>query len=313
MAGIISPVDVNALFTSAQMKALLVYNQYTPDFADLAQAIPSTAQREAYVVTATAGALERLSEAKKHMGDQIAKTLYVENAEPWAKFMEVSEQQIQLQTAINWLDQQATALGTEAAGLVDDLVTAGLQAGSSTAWIDGVNFFSATHPINPWGAVVGNWSNLRTGFGLTPTNFETVWADISGRLGWNNRPLKIRGQMQLWLPTARVSAGKRIVEQAMSSDPGVTTAGGNNNINFGRAVIKHCPSLDDEPTVWYAALVGQSQKPVGLQEWRGLRFENEFDSAQSKGRFEDEKYRSKVSRGLEFVPLNAHLIIRCET
>ena len=135
MAGVISQANVNALFTGAKMKFLEVYGKYVSDFTGVYQDIPSGLSREGYIVAASAGGMERLSEAKKHMGDSFARVLYVENGEPWAKFMEVTEQQIELQQALNWLNQQAMHLANEAAALSDDLIVAGLQG--TTAWVDG--------------------------------------------------------------------------------------------------------------------------------------------------------------------------------
>lgn len=310
MANIMSQADVQAMFTGAKLEMQKVYDDYIPDFTGCYELIPSGEAREGYVVTASAGGLERLSAAKTHMGDTHSKTLYVENGEPWAKFLEVSESDVENKVALNLLSQQARSLGIEAKALDDDLIVTLLQGGSSVAWVDGANFFSATHPINPWGAIAGTWANLRTTFGLTAANFETAWEDMMARVGWNGRPLKLRGEMQLWVPSALYSNAQRICEQQLSSDAGVTTAGGNSNINYKKAVVKHMPSLNSEPTVWYMAMVSPVAKPIGIQERRALRFE---DNAGTDSRMIDEIYRSKVSRRAEYVPLNAHLIIRCET
>lgn len=308
MAGVMAPADVQALFTGAKLEMQKVYDEYIPDFTGCYEEIPSAAAREGYVITASAGALERLSAAKQHMGSSFTKTLYVENGEPWAKFLEVTESQIEDRTALNLLSQQSRALGIEAKALDDDLIVSALQSGTTIDWVDGKKFFATDHPVNPWGAYSGSWSNLFTGTGLTPTNFETVWKEIMGRVGWNNRPLKLRGELQLWLPTQQYIKGQRITEQGLSSDPGVTTAGGNTNVNFGKAKARHMPSLNGEPTVWYLALVAPTAKPLGIQNKRALRFE---DNAGTDSRLEDEIYRQKVSRRAEYVPLNAHLIIRC--
>lgn len=303
-----SQADLNALFTGAKLEMQKVYDDYTPDFLGCYEEIPSSAAREGYVVTASAGPLERLGAAKQHMGSSFTKTLYVENGEPWAKFIAVTESQIEDRTALNLLSQQARALGIEAKALDDDLIVSLLQNGTAIDWVDGQQFFDAAHPINPWGAFPGTWSNLLTGTALTPTNFEAVRKNLLARKGWNNRPMKLRGELQLWLPTDLESTGMRITEQVLSSDPGVTTAGGNTNINYKKAVVKHMPSLNDEPTVWYMALVTPTSKPIGIQNKRALRFE---DNSGTDSRLEDEIYRQKVSRRAEYVPLNAHMIIRC--
>ena len=308
MAGVMSSSDINALFTGARLEMQKVYDDYIPDFAGCYEEIPSAAAREGYVITAAAGALERLSAAKQHMGSSFTKTLYVENGEPWAKFLEVTESQIEDRTALNYLSQQARDLGVQAKALDDDLIVSLLQNGTTIDWVDGKKFFATDHPVNPWGAVSGTWANLFTGTDLTPTNFEAKRSLLLSRKGWNGRTMKLRGEVQLWLPTDMETKGLRITEQEYSSDPGVTTAGGNTNINYKKAVVKHMPSLNDEPTVWYMALVTPVAKPIGIQNKRALRFESN-DGTDS--RMTDEIYRQKVSRRAEYVPLNAHLIIRC--
>lgn len=308
MSNVMSQADINALFTGAKIEMQKVYDEYVPDFAGTFEVIPSSAAREGYVVTAAAGSMERLSEAVKHMGSTFSRTLYVENGEPWAKFLEVTETQVENKTALNLLSQQSRSLGIEAKALDDDLIVSLLQGGTAIDWVDGEQFFDASHPINPWGAIAGTWSNLLTGTALTAANFGVARRGILGRKGWNGRPLKLRGELQLWVPTDLLETAERICEQALSSDPGVTTAGGNTNTNYKKAVVKHMPSLDSEGTVWYLALVSAAGKPIGIQEARPLRFE---DNAGMDSRMLDEIYRQKVSRRAEYVPLNAHLITRC--
>jgi phage major head subunit gpT-like protein len=303
-----SQADINALFTGAKIEMIKTYDEYVPDFTGCYQEIPSQAAREGYVVTAASGSMERLSEAKQHMGKNFTKTLYVENGEPWAKFLEVSESDIEDKTALNLLSQQAVDLGIQAKALDDDLLVSLLQNGTSIDWVDGQQFFDASHPVNPWGAFPGTWSNLLTGTALTASNFEAARKNLLARKGWNGRAMKLRGELQLWVPTDLEPTAMRIVGQEFSSDPGVTTAGGNTNINFNKAVVKHMPCLNDEPTVWYLALVTPAAKPIGLQVKRALRFE---DNAGMDSRMVDEIYRQKVSRRVEYVPLNAHLITRC--
>lgn len=299
-------VTVNALFTNARDVLLNRYNEYVPQFEGMYSLEPSTGVRNAYPVIAASAAMSRLSGAPEYK-DLFLKALFVENGDPWAEFMSIKRKDVELQASMSYLTTIAKTYGVAAKALVDDLIVTGLQTGATTAWIDGKNFFATDHPNSPNGLVAGTWSNLHTGTALTPANFEAVLENLMGRLGWNGRPMNFRGQIELVVPWALRSEGKRILEQEHSSDPGVTTAGGNTNINFGAAKLRICQALVSEATTWYLVASGEDVKPIVIQEWRPTEVAWQMNP-DSDAVFEQEEFRAKVSRGLEYCLLDPHYI-----
>lgn len=299
---------VNALFTNTRTVLMDRYAEYVPQFEGLYSLEPSTGMRNAYPVIAASAAMSRLSGSPEYK-DLFLKALFVDNGDPWAEFIAIKRKDVELQASMAYLTTIAKTYGVAAKGLVDDLIVTALAAGPTTAWIDGVNFFAANHPNSPNGLVAGTWSNLHTGTALTAANFETVLENLMGRLGWNGRAMNFRGQIELIVPWALRSEAKRIVEQEYASDPGVTTAGGNTNVNYGAAKVRVCQALVGEPTVWYLAATGEDIKPIVIQEWRPVEMVWQMNP-DSDAVFEQEEYRAKVSRGVEYALLDPHYISR---
>ena len=299
---------VNALFTDTRTILMNRYAEYVPQFEGMYSFEPSKGVRNAYPVIAASSAMARLSGSPEYK-DIFLKAVFVDNGDPFAEFIAIKRKDVEQQASMSYLQTIAKTLGVAAKGMIDDLIVTGLQAGATTAWIDGVNFFSTSHPNSPNGLVAGTWSNLHTGTALTPANFETVLENLMGRLGWNGRAMNFRGQIELVVPWGLRSEAKRIVEQEYSSDPGVTTAGGNTNVNYGAAKVRVCQALVAEPTVWYLVASGEDIKPIVIQEWRPVEMAWQMDPS-SDAVFEQEEYRAKVSRGDFHAMLDPHYISR---
>lgn len=307
----VSQAVVNQLFTDAKMTLFQTAQDYKPQFAGLYTLEQSNGEQSAYPIMAAEAAMERLTGSPNY-ADAFVKNLVIVNREPYVKFMSIKRSQIERQASMSYLDRIAQTHGKAAKKLEDDIILNILQTGASTVWgPDGKYFFATDHPVSPNGVVAGTWRNLYTGTGLTPSNYETVLANLQSRLGWDGASMSFTGQIELLVSPAKRAQAKRIVESEFTSDPGVTTAGGNSNVNQGSAVVRVCPALANEPNVWYLVASGEIVKPFILQEWRGLEMvwqtSNDSDAA-----FEQEEYRAKVSRGLEGGGLDPHYIIRCE-
>lgn len=301
---------INQLFTDTKRTLLDRYGEYMPQFEGLYNIEQSSGAQSAYPVLAALSALRRLSGSPEYR-DLFLKSITVVNGDPWADFITIKRKDVEQQASMGYLSVIAKTMGSAAKALVDDLVVAGLQSGTSTIWgPDGKAFFATDHPNSPNGLVSGTWSNLHTGTALTAANFETVLANLMGRLGWDGRPMNFRGQVELVVPWALRATAKRILEQEFSSDPGVTTAGGNTNVNFGAAKLRVCQALVGEPTVWYLVASGEDVKPIVIQEWRPLEMVWQTNP-DSDAVFEQEEYRAKVSRGVEYALLDPHYISRC--
>ena len=301
---------VNQLFTDAKMTLLNAAKDYQPQFQGLYTLERSQGEQSVYPVIAAVAAMQRLGGSPEYR-DMFLKSLTIPNGKPYVDFMSIQRERIEKQASMSYLDQIAVTLGIAAKALEDDKILELLQNGATTVWgPDGKNFFATDHPISPNGLASGTWQNLYTGTALTAANFETVLQDQMARVGWHNRALNFRGGFELIVPPQLRAKAKRIVEAEYSSDPGVTTAGGNTNVNKDAAKVRVCQALSNEPTVWYIAATGETVKPFVVQEWAGLEMTWQT-SPDNDAAFEQEEYRAKVRRGVEGGHLDPHYITRC--
>lgn len=306
----VSQAIVNQLFTDAKMTLLNAAKEYTPQFSGLYSVEKSQGEQSVYPVLAVSAAMNRLSGSPAYH-DLFLKALTITNGKPWVDFISIQRERIEKQASMSYLDQVAATHGVAAKALEDDLILTLLQNGTATTWgPDGKAFFATDHPNSPNGVVSGTWSNLHTGTALTAANFETVLQNLMARVGWNGRAMNFRGGFELIVPPQLRSTAKRICEQELSSDPSVTTAGGNTNINKDAAKVRVCQLLSGEPTVWYLAAVGEIVKPFVVQEWAPLEMTWQT-SPDNDAVFEQEEYRAKVRRGVEGGHLDPHYISRC--
>jgi phage major head subunit gpT-like protein len=301
---------VNQLFTDAKMTLLNAAKDYQPQFQGLYTLERSQGEQSVYPVIAAVAAMQRLGGSPEYR-DMFLKSLVIPNGKPYVDFMSIQREKIEKQASMSYLDQIAQTLGIAARALEDDKILELLQNGATTVWgPDGKNFFATDHPISPNGLASGTWQNLYTGTALTAANFETVLQDQMARVGWTNRSMNFRGGFELIVPPQLRAKAKRIVEAEYSSDPGVTTAGGNTNVNKDAARVRVCQALSNEPTVWYIAATGETVKPFVVQEWAGLEMTWQT-SPDNNAAFEQEEYRAKVRRGVEGGHLDPHYITRC--
>jgi len=100
--------------------------------------------------------------------------------------------------ALDYAASWSRQIGGHSAYWPQDLLFQLIAAGKTTKGYDGVNFFSATHPINPYDAGAGNYSNLITAKPIDETNaaalntaiqnFAAVCATIRGLKQPNGKP-----------------------------------------------------------------------------------------------------------------------------
>lgn len=310
MAVQVTQAIVNQLFTDAKRTLFNISADYKPQFTGLYTLEQSQGEQSVYPVIAAAAAMQRLGGTPEYR-DVFLKALTITNGKPYVDFMAIQRERIEKQASMSYLDQMAKSMGIAAKALEDDKILELLQNGASTVWgPDGKNFFATDHPKSPNGLASGTWSNLYTSTALTATNYETVLQDMMARVGWDNRAMNFMGGFELIVPPQLRATAKRIVEAEYSSDPGITTAGGNTNVNRDSAKVRVCQALTNEPTVWYLAATGEVVKPFVIQEWAGLEMTWQTDP-NNDAVFEQEEYRAKVRRGVEGGHLDPHYISRC--
>lgn len=310
MAVQVTQALIDQLFSVTKRTLLDVARDYQPQFSGLYSFEQSEGAQSTYPVIAAVAAMQRLGGAAEYR-DMFLKGLTLVNGEPYVDFQAIKRKDVEQQKSMSYLDTIARTQAIAAKALEDDIIVGLLQGGASAAWgPDGKNFFATDHPNSPNGLASEPWSNLKTGTALTAANFETVLAELMSRVGWNNRSMNFRGGFELIVAPQKRGIAKRICEAEMSSDPGVSTAGGNTNINKDAAKVRVCQALFGEPDVWYLAATGEPVKPFVIQEWAPLEMTWQT-SPDNDSVFEKEEYRAKVRRGVEGGYLDPHYITRC--
>lgn len=305
----ISAADIDALFTGYKDSVENAFGDYEPRFGGMYRFETSEMEREAYPITATSQVMQRWV-GSRDVGDVSTKVQYVDNGDPWQVAVAVKRRDIELRRKIN-LAERAMDHGKAGKALEDDLVKTALQSGAASTWMDGANFFSTTHPIIPWDAGAGTWSNYAaSGMALTATNFETALQTMMALKGWDGQELGFDGEgFFLTVPPQLRSTAMRILKQVFSSDPGVTTAGGNTNINYGVAELRVVAKLSNEATTWYLSYEADAVKPLCLQEWRPFEVTMLTD-LNSSVVFDLDEFRFGADRGLEYGYMMPHRIAR---
>lgn len=309
MAHRISAADIDALFTGYKDSVENAFGDYTPRFEGMYKFESSEMEREAYPITASSQVMTRWV-GSRDVGDVSTKVEYVENGDPWQVAVAVKRKDIELRRKIS-LGDRAADHGKAGKALEDDLIKAALQGGAAHTWADGASFFSTSHPVIPWDSGAGTWINYAaSGFGLTAANFETALERLMALKGWDGQEMGFDGEgFVLTVPPQLRSTGMRILKQVLSSDPGVSTAGGNTNINYGVAELRVVAKLANEATTWYLSYEGGAVKPLCLQEWRPFEVTMLTD-LNSSVVFNLDEYRFGADRGLEYGYMMPHRIAR---
>lgn len=149
---------------------------------------------------------------------------------------------------------------------------------------DGVAFFSASHPVNPYDTAAGTFSNLFTAKPLTAANLAAVVASIVSIKHPGDAPRYLRPSILVVDPSKELAAAE-ITGAEIITDPlnGSSAAPATNMIkrayNFGQPIV--VPELASEPGVYYVgveadedalggAFIYQERKPFELNSYVGM-------------------------------------------
>lgn len=171
-------------------------------------------------------------------------------------------------------------LGEEARWWPRDLLVAALKAGGATNGWDGQFFFDTDHPVDPYIAGAGTWSNLFTGTALTDANLAAVITAMSRIKGPGGRHLRIRGRKLLIPPQLEFTAKAILAPQLVGN--------GASNIYQGLVEPVVVPELEDAATTWYVAADAGMVKPFIFAERQAPRIEKPSDDSKferNKARF----------------------------
>ena len=163
-----------------------------------------------------------------------------------------------------------SGLGEAAKKWPDVQLAAFLEAGESTAHYDGVNFFSATHPVDLFDSSKGTYSNYYTGGSAKPlsaANYQAVRAAMAQTKGEGGRILNVLPDLII-VPPALERTALTLVNADMIPGDAATGASSNtapvSNILKGSAQVLVVPELTSD-TTWYLACTKKPVKPLLFQ------------------------------------------------
>jgi phage major head subunit gpT-like protein len=162
-----------------------------------------------------------------------------------------------------------TQLGGRTKKHPDILMRDVMQNGQNALCYNGQNFFSTTHPIDPY-QNLGTYSNYSaSGMALTPANFEAVRATMMNYKGESGTPLGILPNL-LVVPPQLEMAAKRILKS--TSVPSAAGTAAETNVLEGAADYVVAEDLGGQPTTWYLLCTTRGINPFIYQ----LREASEF-------------------------------------
>lgn len=328
MSFVTSNADLNALYTGIQQQILDAYLRYRRQMRGMAIEVMSTNVREAYPIQAIKATMTRWA-GNREIGNLLQKVQYVENGKPWQNAIAIARKDVELKGRTLDLGRVAAMQGKAAKAQYDEIVKSLLQNGASTVCIDGANFFSATHPVVPWDASYGTFTNLRTTFPLNRANFRIAYQAMLALKGWDLQPFEV-DKFYLVIPPQLQAQAQDIVDNPFAPVDGTQTGTSvaANNVDYRKAEIIMSQKLSNESDVWY--LVSTIRPPAGeidqdaefgqtgplagpfaIQQWRALEVVPRF-SPESNNVFERDEYEIGISLGLEGGYLLPQHAVRCE-
>lgn len=170
----------------------------------------------------------------------------------------------------NWLQGPARMMLAEARHRNLSIVTL-LEAGASTAWVDGANFFSASHLCDLNDAASGTWSNYQvsTKNVVSIANIEAEVTEMQGVLDEFGQKLGADPDTIL-VPTAKYEPLKNLLAKENILEEGSGSSASVTNPYRGRFNVVHVPELTDAND-WYL-VDSKLRSSSGLPPWLSLRY-----------------------------------------
>lgn len=268
--------NIDFLFYGLQQRFGGAFTRVKPLWPAFATQTTSSTRQEVYAW------LDRMPKMREWLGERqllnLSSRSYVLPNKDYEATLELDRNVI-LDDQFGIYNGRADMLGMQAAMWPDDLMTAALQNGDSTAALcyDGQPFFSANHPTDPDNPASAVQSNLYTtaGSGATPltaANFNLVRSKLIAWQGTDARPIGVVPDLLIVPPALEVTA--RQILQATFIAP--TAAVGQNaantvqgNVLTGMADILVNPRLAGQDTTWYLAdtkTIGAVVRPLIFQQ-----------------------------------------------
>ncbi len=173
----------------------------------------------------------------------------------------------------NWQQGPARMMIAEARHRNRSIVTL-LEGGASAAWVDGVNFFSATHLANLTDSGNGTWSNYNSAAldVVSIANIAAQVTEMQGVLDENGEKVGADPDTIL-VPTAKFEPLKNLLAQNFMLAGGTSTSvtsAATSNPYVGRFNVVHVPELTDAND-WYL-VDSKLRSSSGLAPWISMRY-----------------------------------------
>ena len=169
----------------------------------------------------------------------------------------------------NWQQGPARMMLAEAR-LRNKSIATLLEAGASTPWVDGVNFFSASHLCDLVNAGSGTWGNYQS-VAADVTDMSKLKAEVTamqGALDENGDKIGADPDTIL-VPTAKYEPLKFALAQQLMLENGTGSAGVTNPY-AGKFNVVHVPELT-AANDWYL-IDSKLRASSGLPPWLALRY-----------------------------------------
>jgi len=263
----LTPANLDFLFTQFSSDYQRGFGNYTSKWQEFAERMPSSTELNTY------GWMADLPGFREWIGARVMRNIalrsYTLRNKDWEDSFAVSRNSIE-DDQFGLYSRSAELLGNAASRLWDDVITAVLQAGTTSICCDGQFFFDVDHPVDIDDAGSAVYSNIYTARPLTVNNIAYLKTQMAGFKGESGRSLEISPNL-LIVPTALEFAAYQSVVSNQYAQPVQNVAAAENvaavalpNPYSSQIKVLVVPQLDNQPTVYYLADT-KRLKPLILQ------------------------------------------------
>jgi phage major head subunit gpT-like protein len=262
----LTPATLRALRTSFSKMFEDAYSQTTPFYSRLCTQVPSTTAQNDY------GWMAKLPGMREWLGERVVHNLATHSYQLKNKDYELTVGVDRNDIEDDNLGQYSmlfARMGESVSKHPDQLVKALLVNGAANLCFDGLSYFNAAHPVNPYDAAKGTYSNYSsTGLALTQANFLTARATMATYKGEDGEPLGVVPNL-LVVPPALEGMALRICKMGTihTEDSSGESASAPQNVTAGMADVLMLPELAGADTTWYLLATQSVIKPLVFQ-WR---------------------------------------------
>jgi len=299
---VINPTSLDALFISFSKQFADAYMTEAQPLLDaVGMRVPSNTRDQRYpIVQSITGAMRQWT-GERQVQNIVNQGFTVTNAK-WENTLAIERTDLEDDQYGVYSSMLIPNLARHAK-LLPELQIANVFNSNPTCY-DGQALFSASHPIDPSGAISGTQSNSLTATPLNATNLAVAYQKMLAFLGPDNIPMGSLGTTLLVPPslayTAWTLANGAFYPEAKNNAAGVF--GSQDNVWKGQFNVVVSPYLTDSGStttaVWYLLDTrSATQRAVLWQEREAAQLVSMVDPANPSVFFEDRFYMGARARG----------------